>query len=111
MGALRSAGVLVHDPLACKVMRNLLTASLFCASIVGSTACHDDDPADTHANAAPVSTLSHIQQVPPPQDLTTPPADAVRLASGVSYKKLISNESGTQPHAEDTALVQYTAWR
>jgi len=40
-----------------------------------------------------------------------PPADAIRMASGISYKKLISNDTGAQPRPEDTALVHYTAWR
>jgi hypothetical protein len=108
--AFEKAGILVFDTLVCELMRNLLKASLFCAFFAGPAACHDD-PADIPAKAAPVATLDHVQQVAPPKDIAAPPADAVRLTSGVAYRKLISNDAGALPHAEDTALVHYTAWR
>jgi hypothetical protein len=105
-----NAGIPDFDTLACELMRNLLRASLLCAFFAGPAACHDD-PVDTPAKPAPVATLDHVQQITPPKDIAAAPADAIRLSSGVAYKKLISNDAGALPHAEDTALVQYTAWR
>jgi FKBP-type peptidyl-prolyl cis-trans isomerase len=51
------------------------------------------------------------QQVQPPMDLKTPPADATKTASGLIYKKLVVNETGTAAKQNDTVLINYTGWR
>jgi FKBP-type peptidyl-prolyl cis-trans isomerase len=50
-------------------------------------------------------------QVPPPFDLKTPPADASKTASGIIYKMVKPNASGTAIKRNDTVLVKYTGWR
>ncbi|HET9621952.1 MAG TPA: FKBP-type peptidyl-prolyl cis-trans isomerase [Kofleriaceae bacterium] len=51
------------------------------------------------------------QQVDPPVPLAQPPADAVKTASGLIYKKLKANDTGPQPKRNDTVLINYTGWR
>src|SRR5579872_5959214 len=53
----------------------------------------------------------HGQQIPPPVPLKDPPADAVKLPSGLIYKKLKANDAGPQPHRNDVVLINYTGWR
>lgn len=50
------------------------------------------------------------EQVTPPVDLKTPPADAIKTASGLVYKKLSSNDAGTSPSKNDTVVMNYNAW-
>ena len=66
------------------------------------------------AGAAPVgsaNTLPKSEQVKPKLDLKTPPADAVKTSSGLTYKKLVENPSGEAPKRNDTVLINYTGWR
>ena len=51
------------------------------------------------------------EQVTPPVDLKTPPADATKTASGLIYKKLVSKEAGTPIKRNDTVQINYTGWR
>jgi len=51
------------------------------------------------------------EQVAPPIDIKTPPADAVKTPSGLTYKKLTVNDSGAAPGRNDTVLINYTGWR
>ena len=70
--------------------------------------------ADGDGDAAPAPTRrdeARVPQVPPPYDPVTPPADAVRTASGLVYKKLTSIDGASQPGQTDTVLVHLTAWR
>jgi FKBP-type peptidyl-prolyl cis-trans isomerase len=50
-------------------------------------------------------------QVTPPVDLKNPPADAVKTASGLIYKKLQTNEAGTAAKRNDTVMINYTGWK
>jgi peptidylprolyl isomerase len=50
------------------------------------------------------------EQVKPPFDLTTPPADAVKTSSGLIYKKLKTNDAGEAPKRNDVVLINYTGW-
>jgi FKBP-type peptidyl-prolyl cis-trans isomerase len=61
-------------------------------------------------SAAPPA-RSRGKQVPPPLDLKTPPADAVKLPSGLIYKKLVSNDTGDRPHRNDVVMVHFVGWR
>ncbi|MBA3501838.1 MAG: FKBP-type peptidyl-prolyl cis-trans isomerase, partial [Deltaproteobacteria bacterium] len=66
------------------------------------------------AGAAPVgsgNTLPKTEQIKPKLDLKTPPADAVKTSSGLTYKKLVENPSGAAPKRNDTVLINYTGWR
>jgi FKBP-type peptidyl-prolyl cis-trans isomerase len=50
------------------------------------------------------------EQVPPPFDLKTPPADAVKTADGLVYKKEVTNDAGASPQRNDTVTINYTGW-
>lgn len=52
-----------------------------------------------------------VEQVQPKLDIKKPPADAVKTASGLTYKKLVENPSGVAPKRNDTVLINYTGWR
>jgi FKBP-type peptidyl-prolyl cis-trans isomerase len=51
------------------------------------------------------------QQVTPPFDIKTPPADAVKTSTGLIYKKVVTNEAGVAAKKNDTVLINYTGWR
>jgi FKBP-type peptidyl-prolyl cis-trans isomerase len=51
------------------------------------------------------------EQITPPLDLKTPPPDAVKTASGLIYKKLVTADAGVAPKRNDTVLINYTGWR
>ncbi len=85
---------------------------------MGLLACHpasDDKPvSNTAPEPSQVGSGSggiRKHQVPPPFDLKTPPADATKTASGLVYKKLVSNAAGVSPKRNDTAMIIYTGWR
>ena len=56
-------------------------------------------------------TRPHTEQIKPPFDLKTPPADATKTASGLVYKKLVVNDAGQAPKRNDTVMINYTGWR
>jgi FKBP-type peptidyl-prolyl cis-trans isomerase len=61
--------------------------------------------------AAAGSAKPRGEQIVPPVDLKTPPGDAIKTASGLVYKRLVTNDAGAQPHRNDTVMVNYTGWR
>jgi hypothetical protein len=94
-------------------MRTL--AMCFCLSscVLGSIACHDDEdvpPAATERSGPSKVAVARVDQIKPPLDLRTPPADAEKTASGVVYKTLVGNHAGAQAKANETVLIQYTGW-
>jgi peptidylprolyl isomerase len=62
---------------------------------------HDDAKRDAGHKAG---------QVVPPYDLKNPPADAIKTASGLIYKKEVVNESGAVAGKNDTVIIDYTGW-
>ena len=58
-----------------------------------------------------ISTRPKGEQVPPPVDLKNPPADAIKTASGLIYKKLVTNNAGATPKRNDTVMINYTGWQ
>ena len=48
-------------------------------------------------------------QIPPPDDVAAPPADAIVLESGLAYK-VLEEGSGAKPKRSDSVLVHYTGW-
>src|SRR5262245_56901947 len=89
-------------------MRTLTIGLLLSSLIVSSSACHSDQGDDT---PAPSPARRLIEQIPPPLDLKTPPADATKTASGLVFTKLAVRQMGPQPKLGDTALLHYTGWR
>ena len=49
-------------------------------------------------------------QLPAPPDVTAPPADSLRLPSGLSTKVLQPGTGQRHPRASDTVVVHYTGW-
>jgi len=85
---------------------------------LGVVACErsreESPPASTQAFGSGASAARlKIEQVKPPDgiDVKTPPADGVKTASGLVYKKLKSNDRGTPIGRNDTVLISYTGWR
>lgn len=68
-------------------------------------------PATSQAGSGAGSGGVRRQQIPPPFDLKAPPADATKTASGLIYKKLVSNPGGVAPRRNDTVMINYTGWR
>src|SRR5690242_3559042 len=70
------------------------------------------------SSAAKVATTStqtgptqpQVEQVTPPFDLKNPPADAVKTASGLVYKKIVTNPAGVAPKRNDTVMISFTGW-
>ena len=52
-----------------------------------------------------------VEQVAPPVDLKSPPADAVKTPSGLIYKKLAAVGDEAAIKRNDTVLINYTGWR
>lgn len=52
-----------------------------------------------------------VEQIEPPVDLKTPPADAVKTQSGLVIKKLGGTADAAPIHRNDTVLINYTGWR
>lgn len=97
-------------------MRGFTTLFLFLGLFLGLLACQrsrDDNQPVTTTSSSIGATVprSRAEQVAPPFDVKTPPADATKTASGLIYKKLVTNEGGAQPRRNDTVLINYTGWR
>ncbi len=45
-----------------------------------------------------------------PSDVSAPPADAKKTASGLAYKVLKAGTGGAHPKATSTVVVHYTGW-
>jgi FKBP-type peptidyl-prolyl cis-trans isomerase len=50
------------------------------------------------------------EQIPAPPDVKTPPADSLRVSSGLSTKVLQPGTGQRHPRATDTVVVHYTGW-
>ena len=96
-------------------MRRLTTLFLTWSLVWSLVACgrSSDDATPGTFGAAPPggSAKPRGEQIAPPVDLKAPPADATKTASGLAYKRLVSNDAGAQPRRNDTVLVNYTGWR
>jgi FKBP-type peptidyl-prolyl cis-trans isomerase len=82
--------------------------------VLGAVACRrssEDNPSASAVESGGGSGKSRTQQITPPVDVKLPPPDAIKTASGLIYKRLVSNDAGPQPKRNDTVLVNYTGWR
>jgi FKBP-type peptidyl-prolyl cis-trans isomerase len=82
-------------------------------SAVACQHSNDDQPQPTTSSVGAKSGVAAARKSPvtPPFDLKAPPADATKTASGLVYKKLVTNDAGAQPKRNDTVLIHYTGWR
>jgi peptidylprolyl isomerase len=67
-------------------------------------------PALAIASLAMPSPARAQADLPAPPDLTAPPADAVKTASGVISKVLAAGRGTEKPAATDVVTVDYTGW-
>ncbi|MFT3697249.1 MAG: FKBP-type peptidyl-prolyl cis-trans isomerase [Kofleriaceae bacterium] len=85
------------------------------AFLLVASACKKDSSNDhktaTGSGSGLQQKLFKVEQVAPPFDLKTPPADAVKTATGLIYKKLVTNDAGTAPKRNDTVMINYTGWK
>ena len=51
-----------------------------------------------------------VRQIPPPNDVAAPPADATRDASGLFWRVLRPGAGGPHPQGRARVTVQYTMW-
>jgi FKBP-type peptidyl-prolyl cis-trans isomerase len=51
-----------------------------------------------------------VTQVPPPADVATPPADAVRTSSNLASRVLQAGTGTRHPRPNSTVTVHYTGW-
>jgi FKBP-type peptidyl-prolyl cis-trans isomerase len=69
----------------------------------------DEDP--PKANLTFDIELGAILKAPPtPDDLTSPPADAVKTPSGLIYKMLKNGTGNTHPSMSNNVLVHFSCW-
>jgi FKBP-type peptidyl-prolyl cis-trans isomerase len=71
----------------------------------------NEDQQQKPVNFGSAGVKPRTEQVTPPFDIKTPPADATKTASGLIYKKLVTNDAGEKPKRNDTVLINYTGWR
>lgn len=88
-----------------------ITILLLALGLLACRRSRDDNP--SAGSQAPPSTGSGVAQtrLKPPYDLKTPPADAIKTASGLTYKKIVTKDTGPQPKRNDTVLLNITSWK
>jgi FKBP-type peptidyl-prolyl cis-trans isomerase len=92
-----------------------MRAVIFVALLAAAGGCKKAEQQDAKkvtTGTTGVATSKHVAiHVDPPFDLKTPPADAVKTASGLIYKTIIANPQGQLPKRNDTVMIHYTGWR
>ena len=68
-------------------------------------------PIAATARAAQDGSQNANSQAPAPPNVATPPADAVRTASGLAMLQLKSGAGAEHPAGDDCAVVTFTAWK
>lgn len=93
-------------------MRGFTTLFLL-LSVIACQRSRDDNPPASTTSSPVGSSVAHArtEQVTPPLEIKTPPADAMKTASGLACKKLVTNDAGVAPKRNDTVLINYTGWR
>ena len=66
--------------------------------------------ANTANAAAGAAHDVHPGEIPAPADVAAPPADAIKTATGLAYKKLKVNEQGRAIAPTDLVKLHYTGW-
>jgi|HubBroStandDraft_6_1064221.scaffolds.fasta_scaffold27026_3 FKBP-type peptidyl-prolyl cis-trans isomerase len=95
------------------LMRGLLVLAISSSALLS---CQKSDKADQNRNPPTAGSNGmsprhpKAEQVPPPFDLKTPPADAIKTADGLVYKKEVTNDAGDSPKRNDTVTINYTGW-
>jgi len=69
----------------------------------------DEDPPKTDLTFD-VELRAILKSPPTPEDLTVPPADAVKTPSGLTYKILKNGAGSTHPSMSNKVLVHFSCW-
>lgn len=106
--------------------RSVLFVALVALGSLGAAACQQKSsseqapavpPPTTAAEAAKAKASTEpkdrpaIEGVKPSIDIKAPPADAIKLPSGISYKKLVTTGEGPTPTRNDTVVIHFTGWK
>lgn len=84
----------------------MLTAFLFALLACNKAA----DQATPKTEEKPAATADKPADIPAPEDVAAPPADAQKTASGLAWKSLSPGNGTDKPTAADTVEVNYTGW-
>jgi peptidylprolyl isomerase len=81
--------------------------------IIALLACNSETPAPKEPpkeQTATPKTTAASADIPAPEDVAAPPADAEKTASGLASKVLSPGSGEIRPTAEDKVRVHYTGW-
>ena len=70
----------------------------------------DQQAQDLNAEIQKQLQMQMPQQIPAPDDVAAPPEDAIKTASGLAYKKLVTNDAGRSIAEDDIVKLHYTGW-
>lgn len=71
---------------------------VYVAIVLGLGACSGAPPSDD------------VAQIPPPPDVATAPADAVRTSTNLASKVIVAGKGVRHPRPNSTVTVHYTGW-
>jgi FKBP-type peptidyl-prolyl cis-trans isomerase len=77
---------------------------------LGLTACKSEGSSASDAGVRDGAPAATAPGLPPPPDVTAPPADASKTASGLASKVLTAGTGTEHPGRNDTVRVNYTGW-
>lgn len=84
-----------------------MIVSLLVLSLLG---CNTETPAAAPPKVEAAVTDAKPGDIPAPEDVAAPPADAVKTATGLAYKVLTPGTGTEMPTAADSVEVNYTGW-
>jgi peptidylprolyl isomerase len=101
--------------------RSVIAALATCVAVLACQGKDTPSPLDkppphislgsASAGSGSASRHNSMRQIPLPDELKQPPADAIKGPEGFFYKKLVSAPNGDPIKRNDTVLVNYTGWK
>jgi peptidylprolyl isomerase len=101
----------------------VILATILTVAVTAALGCKKDEgkskPATTTTGSGAGATVGSgsgarpkVKQIKAPYDTAKPPSDAVKTASGLAYKKIVSVDADApKPGKNDTVKVHYTGWK
>jgi peptidylprolyl isomerase len=81
-------------------MRNLISLVLVSVALMFGACSRSAPPAETSSTPA----------IPPPPDVSAPPADAIRTPTGLASKVIAPGTGTRHPRPNSQVVVHYTGW-